>query len=69
MICLYDVVMAPKLKQVFVCSKCNTRSPRWAGQCYECKAWNSLVEDVIDEKQEVKELKILSDIEVTTLQS
>ena len=43
----------PKLKTVYVCSNCNYQSPRWSGQCQECKAWNSFVEDVIDANQEV----------------
>jgi len=39
----------PKLKTVYICQKCSYQSPRWAGQCYECKGWNTYVEDVIDD--------------------
>ena len=42
----------PKLKSIYVCTKCNTQTSRWAGQCLNCQAWNSLVEDVIDLKAE-----------------
>lgn len=44
----------PKLKTVYICSKCGVQSSRWAGQCLSCQAWNSLMEDVIDEKAEAK---------------
>ena len=37
-----------KLKTIYICSQCGTESPRWAGQCFKCQAWNSLVEDVVD---------------------
>ena len=50
-----------KLKTVYVCSKCNYQSPRWTGQCYECKAWNSLVEDVIDENEAPKSELVKTD--------
>jgi len=39
--------MATKPKFVYVCQKCGAQAPKWAGQCGDCGAWNSLVEDVI----------------------
>ena len=36
-----------KAKTVFTCSECGTQSPKWAGQCSACKAWNSLEETVV----------------------
>jgi len=35
-----------KAKTVYVCSACGAASPKWAGQCGECGAWNTLVESV-----------------------
>ncbi|WP_019918292.1 DNA repair protein RadA [Methyloversatilis discipulorum] len=35
-----------KPKTSYVCSECGAVSPKWAGQCADCKAWNSLVETV-----------------------
>jgi len=32
-------------KVVFVCQECGGQSPKWAGRCAECGAWNSLVEE------------------------
>lgn len=34
-----------KLKRRFVCQDCGSVSPRWQGQCDDCGAWNSLVEE------------------------
>jgi DNA repair protein RadA/Sms len=31
-------------KTTYRCSECGTESPKWAGQCSRCKAWNSLDE-------------------------
>lgn len=38
-----------KLKTVYICSECGARSPKWMGKCTACGAWNSFVEDVVDE--------------------
>lgn len=36
--------MAAKTR--YVCTECGAVHPKWAGQCSECSAWNSLVEEV-----------------------
>ncbi len=33
-----------KDKRAYECNDCGAQSPRWAGQCPQCGAWNSLVE-------------------------
>lgn len=33
-----------KARTVYVCEACGGRSPRWAGQCPDCGAWNTLTE-------------------------
>ncbi len=35
-----------KLKTVYSCSDCGAQVPKWAGQCPDCGAWNTLVEGV-----------------------
>jgi DNA repair protein RadA/Sms len=35
-----------KSKSVYTCTECGAQSPKWAGQCGECGAWNSLIETV-----------------------
>lgn len=47
-----------KLKTIYICSNCKESSPRWSGQCMHCKSWNTLVEDVIDQKAEKKSEKL-----------
>ena len=34
-----------KTRTVFVCQDCGAQAPKWRGQCPECAAWNSLVEE------------------------
>jgi DNA repair protein RadA/Sms len=36
----------PALKTQYLCQQCGAASPKWAGQCPSCDAWNSLVETV-----------------------
>ncbi len=36
----------PAVKTNYVCQQCGAASPKWAGQCPSCDAWNSLVETV-----------------------
>ncbi len=43
--------MKPKLKRVFQCQSCGYISPKWIGKCPDCGAWNSFVEEVIDNSQ------------------
>ena len=37
-----------KTKTVFFCTECGNESPKWAGRCPSCGAWNSLVEQAPD---------------------
>ncbi len=34
------------VRSVYVCQQCGSSSPKWAGQCSSCGAWNTLVETV-----------------------
>lgn len=36
----------PKIKSVFVCQSCGAKYPKWQGQCAQCNAWQSLVEEL-----------------------
>ncbi|HRS02014.1 MAG TPA: DNA repair protein RadA [Bacteroidota bacterium] len=38
-----------KSKTIFVCSNCGTRSARWQGRCPTCGAWNSFVEEEVEQ--------------------
>lgn len=35
-----------KAKTIYVCSDCGAQAPKWAGQCADCGAWNTLNEVV-----------------------
>ncbi len=37
-----------KLKTVYFCQECGTQHLKWQGQCSGCKAWNTLVEEVVE---------------------
>lgn len=37
----------PALKTAYVCQQCGGSSPKWAGQCPTCGAWNTLVETAV----------------------
>ncbi len=58
-----------KLKSIYVCTGCEATSPKWSGQCMQCKSWNSLVEDVVNVgKMELKKsaaLPVKSTLSVT----
>jgi DNA repair protein RadA/Sms len=36
-----------KIKSVYACTACGAQSPKWAGQCADCGAWNTLTEEVV----------------------
>src|SRR5437867_2389699 len=37
--------MTKATKTVFVCQECGAQSSKWLGQCRDCGAWNSFVEE------------------------
>lgn len=39
-------VCMSKTKTLYICQDCGAQSPKWAGQCVDCNAWNSLIEEV-----------------------
>ena len=36
--------MSTKTKTIFTCTHCDTQSPKWAGQCFECSKWGTMIE-------------------------
>jgi len=36
----------PRPRSLYVCGECGGRFPKWAGQCSDCGAWNSLQEEL-----------------------
>ncbi len=59
----------PKVKTIFVCSKCDAQFPKWLGRCSECGAWSSLKQEVAMKKGPavpVGQLETLSEVENST---
>ena len=40
-------IKAKTSRTAFVCNECGGQATKWAGQCGDCGAWNSLVENVV----------------------
>ena len=40
-----------KVKTTFFCQSCGTQYSKWQGQCTACKAWNTVVEEVIQKPE------------------
>ena len=36
-----------KLKTAYFCQNCGAQYSKWQGQCYTCKQWNTIVEEVV----------------------
>lgn len=36
-----------KITSIYRCQQCGATSPKWTGQCAVCKAWNTMVEEII----------------------
>ena len=39
-----------KTKSIYICQNCGTNSPKWMGKCSNCGAWNSFVEELVEQK-------------------
>lgn len=37
-----------RAKRLYGCTECGATFPKWAGQCTDCSAWNTLVETVVE---------------------
>jgi DNA repair protein RadA/Sms len=44
----------PKTDTTYVCSSCGQGFPRWEGQCRSCGEWNSLEEEILNSKSEIR---------------
>ena len=40
-----------KIKTSFVCSSCGYSSPKWSGQCPQCREWNTMNEEIVADKK------------------
>ena len=58
--------MAKGKKNVFFCQECGYESSKWVGQCPACKAWNTMVEEIVDKKSSVTHRQI-TEVQVAKL--
>lgn len=58
--------MAKGKNNVFFCQKCGYESSKWVGQCPACKAWNTMVEEIVDKKSSVTHRQI-TEVQVAKL--
>ena len=47
---LKGVDVMAKVKTAYFCQNCGTQYSRWQGQCYACKEWNTIVEEVVQKE-------------------
>jgi DNA repair protein RadA/Sms len=47
-----------KIKSEFVCRECGASYHQWAGQCLECKSWNSLEEIILSQATSSKPVSL-----------
>ncbi|MFJ1327953.1 DNA repair protein RadA [Capnocytophaga canimorsus] len=40
-----------KVKTAYFCQHCGTQYSKWQGQCYGCKQWNTIVEEVVQTEE------------------
>lgn len=53
-----------KEKIEFICTECGAKHLKWAGQCLDCRSWNTLVENIIDSTKPT----ILQDLTMSSVQ-
>lgn len=49
-----------KQKIQYVCRECGATSPKWSGKCYQCGAWDSLVEEVAADPRRSAKVKTVA---------
>ncbi|OCL27865.1 DNA repair protein RadA [Orenia metallireducens] len=51
-----------KNKKRYICQECGYQALRWSGKCLGCNSWNTLVEEIIDTKEQKKEAQVTTNI-------
>ena len=57
-----------KAKTLFYCTECGNESPKWAGRCSVCGAWNSIVEQP-EEKKAAGKGRLLTNVRTVKAES
>lgn len=54
----------PKIKQVFVCTQCGYESPKWNGQCPQCKEWSTMEEKIVQQSPKMGAVSSSKSVEI-----
>ena len=57
-----------KAKTLFYCTECGNETPKWAGRCSVCGAWNSIVEQP-EEKKPAGKGRLLANVRTVKVES
>ena len=57
-----------KAKTLFYCTECGNETPKWAGRCSVCGAWNSIVEQP-EEKKTAGKGRLLANVRTVKVES
>ena len=47
-----------KVKTTFFCQNCGAQYAKWQGQCNACKSWNTIVEEVFQVPQKIRDISV-----------
>jgi len=50
-----------KTKSAYFCQNCGTESVKWLGKCPGCNEWNTMVEEIVQKKEDKKDRILLGD--------
>ncbi|MGU8571569.1 DNA repair protein RadA [Clostridium perfringens] len=54
----YGVGKVAKVRSIYICQNCGYETPKWMGKCPECNNWNTLVEEIRDNKSNQSSPKV-----------
>jgi DNA repair protein RadA/Sms len=55
-----------KLKTAFFCQSCGSQYAKWQGQCNACKAWNTIVEEIVQKEEKTSWRNASSEVKKAT---
>lgn len=55
-----------KVKTAFFCQSCGSQYAKWQGQCNACKAWNTIVEEIVQKEEKTSWRNASSEVKKAT---
>ncbi len=53
-----------KIKQVYICTQCGYESPKWNGQCPQCKEWSTMEEKIVQQSSKTGMSSVSKAVEI-----